>query len=67
MILAICLILVRLDMADLPMVGAGTAALLAGTLLGLVIHDRIPSAVFGKVIYAFVGMGGIWIIVSHLL
>ena len=56
-----------LDMADLPMVGAGTAALLAGTLLGLVIHDRIPSAVFGKVIYAFVGMGGIWIIVSHLL
>ena len=58
MILAISLIL---------MVGAGTAALLAGTLLGLVIHDRIPSAVFGKVIYAFVGMGGIWIIVSHLL
>lgn len=61
------MILGRLDMADLPMVGAGTAALLAGTLLGLVIHDRIPSAVFGKVIYAFVGMGGIWIIVSHLL
>ena len=67
MILAISLILGRLDMADLLMVGAGTAALLAGTLLGLVIHDRIPSAVFGKVIYAFVGMGGIWIIVSHLL
>ena len=42
-------------------------AMLAGTLLGLVIHDKIPSSVFGKVIYAFVGIGGIWIIVSHLL
>jgi uncharacterized membrane protein YuzA (DUF378 family) len=49
------------------MVGAGTAALIAGTLLGLVIHDKIPSAIFGKVIYAFVGIGGIWIIVSHML
>ena len=66
MILVISLILGRLDMADLPMVGAGTVALIAGTLLGLVIHDKIPSAVFGKVIYAFVGIGGVWIIVSHL-
>lgn len=52
--------------ADLPLVGAGVTAMLAGTLLGLVIHDRIPSEVFGKVIYAFVGVGGVWIIVSHL-
>ena len=66
-ILAISLFLGRLDMADLPMVGAGIAAMLAGTLLGLVIHDRIPASVFGKVIYAFVGIGGVWIIVSHLL
>ncbi len=49
------------------MVGAGAAALIAGTLLGLVIHDRIPSAVFGRVIYAFVGIGGLWIIASHML
>ena len=54
-------------MADLPMVGAGIIAMLAGTLLGLVIHNRIPASVFGKVIYAFVGIGGVWIIVSHLL
>ena len=67
MILVISLVLGRLELADLPMVGAGTAALIAGTLLGLAIHDRIPSEVFGKVIYAFVGIGGIWIIVSHLL
>ena len=66
-ILAISLFLGRLDMADLPMVGAGIAAMLAGTLLGLVIHDRIPASVFGKVIYAFVGIGGVWIIVSHLM
>ena len=66
-VLMISLFLGRLDMADLPMVGAGIAAMLAGTLLGLVIHDKIPSSVFGKVIYAFVGIGGIWIIVSHLI
>ena len=66
LILIISLVLGRLDMADLPLVGAGVTAMLAGTLLGLVIHDRIPSEVFGKVIYAFVGIGGVWIIVSHL-
>ncbi len=66
-ILFISFFLGRLDMADLPMVGAGLIAMFAGTLLGLVIHDRIPSSIFGKVIYAFVGIGGVWIIVSHLL
>jgi uncharacterized membrane protein YfcA len=66
-VLAISLLLGRLNMADLPMVGAGIIAMLAGTLLGLVIHNRIPASVFGKVIYAFVGIGGVWIIVSHLL
>jgi len=66
-ILAISLALGRLDMADLPLVAAGLVALIAGTLLGLVIHDRIPADAFGKVIYAFVGIGGIWIIVSHLM
>lgn len=66
-VLIISLVLGRLDMADLPLVGAGIVAMLAGTLLGLVIHDRIPAGIFGKVIYAFVGVGGIWIIVSHLL
>lgn len=66
LILAISLVLGRLDLADLPLVGAGVAALATGTLLGLLIHDRIPSDVFGKVIYAFVRIGGVWIIVSHL-
>lgn len=66
-ILLISLFLGRLAVADLPLIAAGTASMLAGTLLGLVIHDRIPSSVFGKVIYAFVGIGGLWIIISHLL
>ena len=66
-ILVISLVLSRLDMADLPLVGAGIIAMFAGTLLGLVIHDKIPASVFGKVIYAFVGIGGVWIIVSHLV
>ncbi len=66
-ILIISLFLGRLDMADLPMVGAGIIAMFIGTLLGLAIHKKIPADVFGKVIYAFVGIGGIWIIVSHLM
>ncbi|MBR2187895.1 MAG: sulfite exporter TauE/SafE family protein [Eubacterium sp.] len=65
-ILTISLLLRRLNPGDLPMIGAGTAALIAGTFLGLYIHKKIPSDIFGKVIYAFVGIGGIWIIVSHL-
>ena len=66
-ILVISLVLGRLHMTDLPLVAAGVIAMFAGTLLGLVIHDRIPASVFGKVIYAFVGIGGLWIIVSHLI
>ena len=50
-----------------PTAKSGTAALIAGILLGLAIHDKIPSAAFGKVIYAFVGIGGIWIIAGHML
>lgn len=67
LILIISLVLGRLDISDIPMVSAGLIALLAGTLLGLKIHDRIPSESFGRVIYFFIGIGGIWIIVSHLL
>ena len=65
-ILALSLLLGRLDMADLPMVCAGTVAMAAGTGLGLLIHGKIPAALFGKIIYAFVGIGGLWIILSHL-
>ena len=66
-VLVISLVLGRLSMADLPLIGAGVIALAAGTLLGLAIHDRISSDIFGKVIYAFVGVSGVWIIVSHLI
>lgn len=66
-ILIISLALGRLDAGDLPLVLAGAAAMIAGTLLGLVVHRKIPSDIFGKVIYAFVGIGGVWIIVGHLI
>ena len=49
------------------LVCAGVAAMFIGTLLGLVVHKKIPADIFGKVIYAIVGIGGIWIIVSHLM
>ena len=66
-VLIISLVLGRLNMADLPLIGTGLIALIAGTLLGLVIHDKISQDIFGKVIYAFVGVSGVWIIVSHLI
>jgi uncharacterized membrane protein YfcA len=66
-ILVISLVLGRLDAGDLPMILAGIIGMTVGTLLGLVVHNKIPSDIFGKVIYAFVGVGGVWIIVSHLM
>ncbi len=66
-ILVISLVLGRLDAGDLPMILAGIIGMTVGTLLGLVVHNIIPSDIFGKVIYAFVGVGGVWIIVSHLM
>ena len=55
-----------ITMGFLPLIGAGAAGLGAGSFLGLLIHDRIPADRFGRVIYAFVGIGGFWIIVTHL-
>ena len=66
-ILVISLFLHRLDVADLPLVLIGAVGMGLGTLLGLKIHDKIPASVFGRVIYAFVGIGGVWIIISHLM
>ncbi len=66
-VLFISLILGRLDVTDFPLVAAGLIGMGAGSVLGLLIHDRIPADKFGKVIYAFVGIGGLWIIVNHLI
>lgn len=66
MILIISILMGRLHMTDMPLIGAGAAGLGAGSFLGLLIHDRIPADRFGRVIYAFVGIGGLWIIVTHL-
>ena len=67
MVLLISIVLGRLAMTDLPVIAAGTAGLAAGSVLGLLIHGKIPAGVFGKVIYAFVGIGGISIILGQLL
>ena len=66
-ILVISMALGRLEAGDLLMICAGIIGMAIGTLLGLIVHNKIPSDVFGKVIYAFVGVGGVWIIVSHMM
>ena len=67
LILIISIVLGRLSLGDLPVMAGGLAALLIGTFLGLYIFKKLPAEGFSRIIYSFVGIGGIWIIVSHLI
>lgn len=67
LVVIISLILGRLTLADVPVMGVGAAALLIGTVLGLYIFKKLPAKGFSRIIYAFVGISGIWMIVSHVL
>lgn len=54
-------------LSDAPLIGIGWICMLAGTFLGLILFKKFSKEVFKKVIYAFVGLNGIWIIVNNLL
>lgn len=56
-----------LTMSDAPMLGFGWVAMLLGTALGLIIFKKFSKDLFRKIIYAFVGLNGVWIVVSKLL
>ena len=67
LVLIISFILGRLTLADLPVMAAGVVSLFIGTFLGLYIFKKLPAKGFSRIIYAFVGIGGVWMIISHLI
>lgn len=54
-------------LSDAPMIGIGWIFMIIGTILGLMLFKKISKDIFRKIIYAFVGLNGAWIIVSNLL
>lgn len=56
-----------LEFTDFNYIIIGWAAMALGTILGLNVFKRLDNKVFKKIVYLFIGLNGIWIIVSHLL
>lgn len=55
-----------LEMTDFRYVVIGWIAMAVGTILGLKVFKRLNNNVFKKVIYFFIGINGLWIVISHL-
>ena len=55
------------EVSDLPVLAVLLAGLLLGAFVGLKILKKIETDVLKKLIYAFVGVNGIYIIVKHLV
>lgn len=54
-------------LSDAPMIGLGWVFMIIGTALGLMLFKKFSNELFKKIIYAFVGLNGVWIVVSNLL
>lgn len=52
---------------DVPVILLGWVAMFLGTFLGLKVLKRIETGLLKKIIYAFIGLNGIWIILSHTI
>jgi len=50
-----------------PHILFGWAGIGLGTYLGLKVFNRLPQALLKKLIYAFVGISGVWIVIQELL
>jgi len=56
-----------LSVSDIPFIAAGWGAMLGGTLIGIVLFDRIRTPVLKKAVYILVGLNGLWIVVSRFI
>ncbi len=56
-----------LSAADLPVIGIGWIFMLLGTAAGLFLFKRLSKERFRKIIYAFVGINGLWIVIQQLI
>ena len=52
---------------DLPVIGIGWIFMLIGTFAGLILFKKLSKELFRKVIYAFVGINGLWIVIQHFI
>ncbi|MDO4478501.1 MAG: sulfite exporter TauE/SafE family protein [Lachnospiraceae bacterium] len=57
----------NLSFSHLGVIGVGVLGLIAGTLAGSWVFGRIDKATFNKIVNIFIGINGVWIIVSRLL
>ncbi len=51
---------------DIPLILTGWVAMFIGTLLGQVAFRKIDAKIFNKIVYAVVGLNGLWILLSHI-
>ena len=54
-------------MSDVPLISLGWVFMIVGTGMGLMLFKKFSKETFRKIIYAFVGLNGIWIIISNLI
>ena len=56
-----------LTFGDLPLLCGAWAAMLAGTGVGFILFKNVKTAFLKKAVYLFIGIVGVWIIVSRVL
>ena len=54
-------------LSDMPLVVCGWVAMFVATVLGVRLFSKIKAETFRKLVYAFIGANGAWIIISHFL
>lgn len=52
---------------DVPLIVVGWIVMFLGTYFGLKVLKKIETSLLKKIIYAFIGLNGIWIIISHTI
>ena len=53
--------------SHIPLIISGWTGMAAGTFLGLKLFERLPKELLKKLVYAFVGISGAWMIMQELI
>ncbi len=55
------------EVSHIPLVLSGWAGISLGTFLGLKLFEKLPKSLLKKLVYAFVGVSGLWMVVQELV
>lgn len=55
------------EISNYPVILTSIVGLVIGIILGSLIFKKINGVLFEKIVYALVGLNGLWIIISHFL